>query len=877
MSYAVYMIALSGIVSFAGGGAVYAWRHRTTPGARSLAGLMLMIAAWAMCDILAAISPSPEMARLFESKLRFGTIATSSVLILLLPLEYSGRQEWLRPWRLLLLSVVPLLTQAIIWLGPPDAFLISATYARRDGFYVLTAREFGPWFAVHALYGYALILVGFVLLLLTAVRSRFPYRGQAFLLFLGLVVMAAISLVRTLGSGLLLEYDWIVIAFAVTGTIWLVALFRYRLFDLAPIARTTLIENMDDMVLVLDPQNRIVDFNTAAGRNLNWTPPAIIGQPLAAVLPDWARVLDRPQPATAASPAEVQLGERVFDLRPSPLHDNRRQALGCLLVLRDITARKQAEQAVRQNEAETLGFLARLVALHEITMELAQVDSLLELYRRAVALAHDRLGFDRIGLFLLDENDPEQMIGAFGIDPQGQVRDERSTQHPITENDHIREALVNKVRFQVWKNVPLWDQREVVGHGWNAMATLWDGTEGIGWLVADNLLTGKPPSTYTLELMALYGTTLGYLITNLRNQIARRESEARFRMLSEATFEGILIHDQGTIVDTNPAFAAMAGYSQTELTGMQVLDFVAEESHAIITDETAVGTERVFEAVGQRRDGTTFPAEVRVRSVPYQGRMMRVATVRDMTQQRQAEQQRVQLALEKRRVQLLTDFITNATHEFRTPLSVIDTRTYLLQKTTEEEQLHSYAADISEQVHNLSGLVDDLIVMSRLDSDARLDHKPLNVNMLVEWLSVNLSERLAAENLTLELDLAPTLPPVLGDANRLSAAFGKIVDNARRYTPPGGTITIQTRQGVGCVLVSIRDTGIGMTDEEQKRVFERFYRGDEAHSTRGFGLGLPIAQRVVELHGGQIEVSSTPGAGSEFQIVLPAHPPQQVG
>jgi signal transduction histidine kinase len=167
--------------------------------------------------------------------------------------------------------------------------------------------------------------------------------------------------------------------------------------------------------------------------------------------------------------------------------------------------------------------------------------------------------------------------------------------------------------------------------------------------------------------------------------------------------------------------------------------------------------------------------------------------------------------------------------------------------------------------------------MSRLDSDPTLNLATTDINSRLRLLCANLQE--VFDRKGVGLTLAPADGPlrVHCDASQLIQAVTNLLDNALRYTPSGGSVTVVAERCAGRVVISVQDTGIGMTLEQQQRAFERFYRADEAHSTRGFGLGLSIVQRIIELHGGSVSVDSTPGVGSIFSLSLPAGPVESQG
>ncbi|MFN8376932.1 MAG: PAS domain S-box protein [Anaerolineae bacterium] len=215
-----------------------------------------------------------------------------------------------------------------------------------------------------------------------------------------------------------------------------------------------------------------------------------------------------------------------------PFQNAHGEIAGVIGAYEDITAQKEAEQALRERKLLAENFQQQLKALHETSTELAHSASLDDLYRKAVELAHQRLGFGRIGLLLMDA-EQKQILGTYGTDASGNLRDERQFKRPIENDPIISEILKGKKRFGYWDDVDLWDNWEVVGHGSSAMAVIQENDQVIGWLATDNLLSGKPFSPQQIELLALYATTLGYLISTKRSEAAQRESEIRYREVQE--------------------------------------------------------------------------------------------------------------------------------------------------------------------------------------------------------------------------------------------------------------------------------------------------------------------------------------------------------
>ncbi len=241
-------------------------------------------------------------------------------------------------------------------------------------------------------------------------------------------------------------------------------------------------------------------------------------------------------------------------------------------------------------------------------------------------------------------------------------------------------------------------------------------------------------------------------------------------------------------------------------------------------------------------------------------------------QRSQTERQRFQAAVERERMHILSSFISKAAHEFKTPLTIINTNAYLISRFSEKEaELRiSKVQQIQDQVKQIDRLVEAMVLMTRLDTEPLNDLRETSLNTLVETAVYSFMPIAQSRKQTLILHPAPEIPLVHCDEIKLERAIANLIDNAIKFTPEGGTVRVSVRvTSLSQVLVEVVDTGIGMDSDTRRRLFEHFFRHDQAHSTRGLGLGLPIARRIVELHGGSISVDSHLGRGSTFTIWLP--------
>jgi len=191
-----------------------------------------------------------------------------------------------------------------------------------------------------------------------------------------------------------------------------------------------------------------------------------------------------------------------------------------------LCARKRAEEALREREESARDFQELLKTLHMLSSELSSAASFDDLCHMAVELGHSRLGFDRLGLWFLDD-DQLYMRGSFGMNEYGQIRDERGNRYPVAESGLLHDLLNGNQRLSVSAHGKLFNhRREVVGQGWRAMAALWDGARAIGYISTDNLVDHRPISAYHLDLLALYGATLGHLCMRKQAEIALEQRVA---------------------------------------------------------------------------------------------------------------------------------------------------------------------------------------------------------------------------------------------------------------------------------------------------------------------------------------------------------------
>jgi PAS domain S-box-containing protein len=333
---------------------IVTWRRRSASGASSFIVILLAAAIYSLSYMVELGSTDLSAAIFWNNVAWLGSVLLPPAWFAF-ALQYTGRASWLTRRMVVLLAIVPLVTLLLVWTNTLHGLISSNNSLDSTAPFLALVSTPGAWFWVFLVYAYALFLLGALVIgsfIRTLMRSASLYHGQVIALLIAVIAPWVGNAIYLFGPRPLSLFDPTPLAFTVSGLAIAWSLFRYRMLDLAPVARNAVVEGMSDAVLVLDQRNRITDLNPAAQRILGHALSELIGQPAAQVFSAWPNLIERFRDATETH-EEIVLGEasHSFDLRISPLSDRRGSLTGRLIVLRDITERKQAEQAVRASEA----------------------------------------------------------------------------------------------------------------------------------------------------------------------------------------------------------------------------------------------------------------------------------------------------------------------------------------------------------------------------------------------------------------------------------------------------------------------------------------------------------------------------------------------
>jgi PAS domain S-box-containing protein len=384
-------------------------------------------------------------------------------------------------------------------------------------------------------------------------------------------------------------------------------------------------------------------------------------------------------------------------------------------------------------------------------------------------------------------------------------------------------------------------------------------------------------------ILAAIGLMIATLRELFRNQRVLRDSEERTRSILEAAKDAYIAMDAaGRICDWNPAAEDTFGWPKEEVIGRMVAETIVPPAHraAHIQGlqrflETGVGNviDRRVEIDALHRDGRMFPVELAIWAHERDGVHSFSAFVHDISERSKTQLELAdahEKAMEASR--LKSQFLANMSHEIRTPMNGVVGMSALLLETELSSEQREYAESVRRSADSLLSVINDILDFSKIEA-GKLDLESVDFDLrtVVEEVAGLLAERAQSKGLEIATLIDPGVPvAVRGDPNRVRQVLVNLVGNAVKFTEAGEVVVrvsiVEGGPDGTTFRFAVSDTGIGLTQEEQERLFESFTQIDPSSSRKygGTGLGLAISKQLAELMGGTIGVESTPGTGSEF-------------
>lgn len=381
-------------------------------------------------------------------------------------------------------------------------------------------------------------------------------------------------------------------------------------------------------------------------------------------------------------------------------------------------------------------------------------------------------------------------------------------------------------------------------------------------------------------VMAVFGALLSHANQQLKQKtdmISR--SESRFRAAIDGMTDLFFLlktvrdHDGSirdfVVLDVSPDAEAQFGQPRAWFVGRSFRDLLPKE----YTDELMPHFVSVVDS------GTTLIRELQMATGEvWEYQIVRVEDdialhTRNISERKQSEQRQVELRIERARVDVLKRFISDAAHDLISPITIIKNGLYLAQRVPEVERKNEYLQRTEAELERLQLMIQDMLTLARLDTlrEADLELEMTDVETLLKKLRTRFQQMAINREQSISVEVEPALAGLLVDAERMEMALANLVDNALRHTPDGSRVRLRARQRENEAVIEVEDDGKGITAAEQQAIFERFYKSNKARTpgASGAGLGLAITQRIVEIHGGRVEVESTNGSGALFRVVLP--------
>jgi PAS domain S-box-containing protein len=548
---------------------------------------------------------------------------------------------------------------------------------------------------------------------------------------------------------------------------------------------------------------------------------------------------------------------------------------------------EERTQALAEAMEDLTGERDRVETLYRITSQLSLSLDLERVLNRALELAVEAVGAKRAAILMVEPGSERLVhrasLGAGVKLPPGGVPTRFSRGEGLAGwvIEHREAAIVPDVRQD-----SRWSEREDREREYrSALAVpLQAGGDVLGVL----LLFHTRPDFFNEDHLLLVETAaiqVSHAINNaalyslIRDQAerlgsmlkARQVEAAKSQSILEAVADGVIVADaDGLIVLFNAAAERILelpreealGRTTSEMLGLygsQARDWM--EAVARWARQAEMYTAEEYLAAGLEIGDRTVSVHL---SPVLMGEefLGTVSVFRDVTAE-----------VEARRAK--TEFVSTVSHELRTPMTSVKGYVELLLMgavgVLTDDQQH-FLSIVRNNTDRLTKLVDDLLDISRIES-GRMALSPENVSVgaLVDQVLVGMETRAADKGLTVQSDVPPELPQVIADPDRVVQILTNLVVNACYYTPPSGEVTVSVREQDDMVHISVSDTGIGIAPQDQEKIFDRFFRADDAvvQGAPGTGLGLCIVQSLVEMHGGQVWVESEMGEGSTFTFTLP--------
>jgi two-component system NtrC family sensor kinase len=373
----------------------------------------------------------------------------------------------------------------------------------------------------------------------------------------------------------------------------------------------------------------------------------------------------------------------------------------------------------------------------------------------------------------------------------------------------------------------------------------------IGVLGVDNRKSGSPFPEEHLALMTALADYAAVAIGNARLYADTANELEKLETILTNIDDGVIVASlDNRLIMVNPTARKVFNLGDANLTGWPVQDVIQHPDLLDLFDENKTHPTRSEIILD---DGRTFNAQTAL--IPEVGL---VVTIHDITYLKELDR-------------IKTDFVNTVSHDLRSPLTAILGYVELFDRVGKiNDQQREFIRRIQYSVNNITALINDLLDLGRVEAGFDTRKEIVHLPAIIQYAVEGLRSRITEKEQVITLDVPTDLPTTLGNPQRLRQMIGNLVNNAVKFTPNQGKISVQAHEEDGQIIIQVSDNGPGIPLADQPYIFDKFYRGSNvSYDTPGTGLGLAIVKSIVENHQGRIWLNSTPEQGTTFTVVLP--------